>query len=418
MKRRDFLKTAAAVAAPLVISRHVLSAPGQPGANDRIRMAGIGIGGRGSGVLGEFLGQPDVQCVAICDARADRRERVKKMVDSRYGNEDCVVNRDFRELLARDDLDAVLITTGSNNHAMLSMYAARAGKDVYCEKPCTKTIAESLALAETFRRTGRVYQGGMQRRNVPNFELAIALARTGKLGKLHTVHAHPGGMATRTSGWPTPQPEPPKEEVDWDLFLGTAAWRPFSRGLLNSGFEKGGGLVGGGVLEWGSHCVDMCQWANNADDTVPVEYYPIGADGRAGALYANGVKLVLRHDNWLPLGSCPVRFEGDAGWVETGDSGKFGVSSQSLLASGVSGELPGQPHVSHVRDFLNCIKSRGNPRVNADVACQSHIACHAANIAIFLGRKLAYDPKNNEFLDDEPANRLRGEAAREPWRTY
>ena len=130
------------------------------------------------------------------------------------------------------------------------------------------------------------------------------------------------------------------------------------------------------------------------------------------------MKLVLRHDDWLPLGSCPVRFEGDAGWVETGDSGKFGVSSQALLASGVSGELPGQPHVSNVRDFLNCVKSRGQPRVGADVACQSHIACHAVNIAIFLGRKLVYDPKKNEFLDDEQANRLRGEAAREPWRTY
>ena len=417
MKRRDFLKAATAVTAPLVIPRHVLSAPGQPGANDRIHLAGIGIGGRGSGVLGEFLSQPDVRCVAVCDARADRRTRTKNMVDTRYGNNDCVEYRDFRELLARDDLDAVLITTGSNNHAMLSIYAARAGKDVYCEKPCTKTIAESLALAETFRRTARVYQGGMQRRNVPNFELAIALARTGRLGRLRAVNAHPGGMGTHTSGWSTPEPAPPREEVDWDLFLGTAAWRPFSRGLLNSGFEKGGGLVGGGVLEWGSHCVDMCQWANNADDTVPIEYYPI-VDGQAGGLYANGVKLVLRNDGWLPLGSCPVRFEGDAGWVETGDSGKFGVSSQALLASGLSGELPGQPHVSHVRDFLNCVKSRGKPRVNADVACQSHIACHAANIAIFLDRRLAYDPKKNEFLNDEQANRLRAEAAREPWRTY
>ena len=417
MKRRDFLKAATAVTAPLVIPRHVLSAPGQPGANDRIHLAGIGIGGRGSGVLGEFLSQPDVRCVAVCDARADRRTRTKNMVDTRYGNKDCVEYRDFRELLARDDLDAVLITTGSNNHAMLSIYAARAGKDVYCEKPCTKTIAESLALAETFRRTARVYQGGMQRRNVPNFELAIALARTGRLGRLRAVHAHPGGMGTHTSGWSTPEPAPPREEVDWDLFLGTAAWRPFSRGLLNSGFEKGGGLVGGGVLEWGSHCVDMCQWANNADDTVPIEYYPI-VDGQAGGLYANGVKLVLRNDGWLPLGSCPVRFEGDAGWVETGDSGKFGVSSQALLASGLSGELPGQPHVSHVRDFLNCVKSRGKPRVNAAVACQPHIACHAANIAIFLDRRLAYDPKKNEFLNDEQANRLRAEAAREPWRTY
>ena len=150
----------------------------------------------------------------------------RKWSTARYGNHDCKVYRDFRELLAREDLDAVLITTGSNNHAMLSMYAARAGKDIYCEKPCTKTIAESLALAETIRRTGRVFQGGMQRRNVPNFESAIALARTGKLGKLQAVHAHPGGMGPQTSGWPTPEPEPPKEEVDWDLF---SARRPGGR---------------------------------------------------------------------------------------------------------------------------------------------------------------------------------------------
>lgn len=419
LSRRRFLKTAiplgAVMAAPHVVPGLALGMDRAVPPSEKIVLAGIGIGGRGSGVLSEFLGQADVRCVAVCDARADRRERTKKMVDDRYGNQECVMYRDFRELLARDDIDAVLITTGSNCHAFLSIYAARAGKDVYCEKPCTKTIADSLALAETFRRTGRVFQGGMQRRNVPNFELAVELARSGKLGKLHTVHAHPGGLGTATSGWPTPQPDPPKEEVDWDLFLGTAAWRPFSRGLLNSGFEKGGGMVGGGVLEWGSHCVDLCQWANNADDTVPIEYFP-RENQRATARYANGVQLVMRNDDWLGLGSCPVRFEGDTGWVETGDSGKFGVSSQALLASGPSGRSGGQPHISHVRDFLNCVKSRGRPRVNADVACQSHIACHAANIAIFLNRKLAYDPKKNEFLGDEEANRLRSEAARDPWR--
>lgn len=422
LSRRRFLKSAiqagAVISVPQLVPGLARGMAGTVAPSEQLVMAGIGIGGRGSGVLGEFLGQPDVRCVAICDARADRRDRVKKMVDDRYGNQDCLLYRDFRELLARDDLDAVLITTGSNNHAMLSMYAARAGKDVYCEKPCTKNIAESLSLAETFRRTGRVFQGGMQRRNVRNFELAVELARNGKLGKLRAVHAHPGGMGTRTSGWSPAEPAPSTDEIDWDLFLGTAAWRPFSPRLLNSGFEKGGGMVGGGVLEWGSHCIDLCQWANDADDTVPIEYSPKQEDGRATARYANDVRLIIREDDWLPLGSCPVRFEGDAGWVETGDSGKFGVSSQSLLASSASGEIGGQPHVSHVRDFLNCIKSRGKTRVNADVACQSHIACHAANIALFLDRKLDYDPEKNEFLGDEQANRLRAEAAREPWRTY
>jgi hypothetical protein len=413
--RRQFLKTAArsgaAILAPQVISAGVLGAAPP---SEKIVLAGVGIGGRGSGVLGQFLGQADVRCVAVCDVRADRRERVKQMVDDRYGNRDCAAYRDFRELYARDDIDAVLITTGSNWHAMLSIYAAKAGKDVYCEKPCTKTIAESLALAETFRRAGRVFQGGMQRRSVSNFQHAVEMARFGKLGKLQVVHAHPGGMGTRMSTWPGPDTEPPKDEVDWDLYLGPAAWRPYNRGLLNSGFEKGGGMVGGGVLEWGSHCVDLCQWANDTDDTVPVEYSPI-ENGRATARYANGVQLVMREDEWLPLGSCPVRFEGDAGWVETGDSGKLALSSQALLAGGRSNRLAGPPS-SHVRDFLNCVRSRGRTRVSADVACQSHISCHAANIAIFLGRKVAYDPTKNEFLHDEEADRLRSEALRDPWR--
>jgi predicted dehydrogenase len=308
-----------------------------------------------------------------------------------------------------------LITTGSNWHALLSIYTAKAGKDVYCEKPCSKTITESLALAETFRRTGRVFQGGMQRRNLPHVEFAVELARRGKLGKLQAVHAHPGGLGVGTSGWATPQPEPPKEEVDWDLYLGPAAWRPFSRGLLGSGFEKGGGMVGGGCLEWGSHCVDLCQWANSADQTAPVEYNPV-ENGQATARYANDVKLVLRNDGWLPLGSCPVRFEGATGWVETGDSGKLALSSPTLLEGRQVAEISGYPATFHVREFLDCVKTRGRTRVNAEVACQSHIACHAANIAIFLGRKLRYDPAKNEFLGDDEANRLRGEAIREPWR--
>jgi len=420
VSRRQFLRLAAGAglagsAIPYLVPGRALGKDGAILPSERIVLAGIGIGGRGSYVLSCFLREPDVQCVAVCDVRADRRQRVKQMVDSHYGNKDCAEYRDFRELLARQDIDAVLITTGSNWHALLSIYSAKAGKDVYCEKPCTKTIMESIALAEVFRRTGRIFQGGMQRRNLPHVQFAVRLAQEGKLGKLHTLYAHPGGLGTGSSGWAPPEPEPPKDQVDWDMFLGPAAWRPFNKGFLNSGFEKGGGMVGGGCLEWGSHCVDLCQWANRADDTAPVEYYPIDEEGHAKARYANGVMLVLRNDGWLPLGSCPVRFEGDAGWVETGDSAKLALSSPALLAGQKIPEIPGYPATFHVREFINCVKTRSQPKVNAQVAAQSHIACHAANIAIFLGRKLRYDPVKNEFLGDDEANRLRGEAIREPW---
>ncbi len=418
--RRRFLRTAfqagAALMAPRVIPGAALGMDEAVAPSERIVVGGIGIGNRGTYDLGCFLPQPDVQFVAVCDIKAARRTAVKAMVDQRYGNTDCDMYRDFRDLLARPDIDAVLIATGPNWHGTASMYAARAGKDIYCEKPCTKNIAESLILAETMRRTGRVFQAGTQRRNLPHFAFACELARTGRLGKLKAVHAHPGGMGTSTSGWATPEQEPPKEEIDWDLYLGPAAWRPFNRRHLNGfNFEKGGGLVGGGVLEWGSHCVDLCQWAAGTDGTAPVEYHP-PENGRVVARYADGVELVIRGDGWLPLGSCPVRFEGETGWVEAGDSGKLVLSSPALLAGRKVEEIGGYPATFHVRDFLDCVKTRNQPRANAGAACYSHIACHAANIAIFLDRPVQFDPVNHEFPADEQANRLRSEALRAPWR--
>jgi predicted dehydrogenase len=418
--RRCFLKRAAQLGACLALPQFVpASARGKDGAvapSDQILLGGIGIGNRGSYDLGCFLQQPDARFLAVCDVKAERRRSVKNTIDAKNGNKECKTYRDLRELLDRSDLDAVLIATGPNWHATASILAANAGKDVYCEKPCTKNIAQSLALAETFRRTARVFQAGTQRRNLPHVAFAVELAQRGKLGKLLAVHAHPAGMGASTSGWAPAQPEPPKEEIDWDLYLGPAAWRPFNRQLLDGfNFEKGGGLVGGGVLEWGSHCIDLCQWANQADQTAPVEYNP-PEKGQLIARYANGVKLVVRNDGWLPLGSCPVRFEGESGWVETGDSGKLIVSSPALLAGRKVAEIGGYPATFHVRDFLDCVKSRGRPRCDADVACHSHIACHACNITIFLDRKLAYDPQKNEFPGDSEANRLRSEALRDPWR--
>lgn len=402
------------VAAPCFIPGRALGLDGAVAPSERIVLGAIGIGSRGAYVLDCFVHEPGVQFVAICDVKASRRQSVKKMADTLYGNQDCATYRDLHELLARPDIDAVLIATGPNWHATASILAAKAGKDVYCEKPCTKNIAQSLALAQTFRRTGRVFQAGTQRRSLPNFAFAVELARRGKLGKLQTLHAHPGGLGTSSSGWFAAEPEPSKEDVDWNRYLGPAAWRPFNRRLLDGfNFEKGGGLVGGGCLEWGSHCVDICQWANDADNTAPVEYWPEGKE--LHARYANGVKLVMRNDGWLPLGSCPVRFEGDTGWVETGDNAEVAVQPAELLDRSRP-KIPGYPANFHVRNFLGCVRSRGETRANADVACWSHIACHAANIALFLGRKVTYDPKTHEFPGDEEANRLRSEALREPWR--
>ncbi|MCH2115111.1 MAG: Gfo/Idh/MocA family oxidoreductase [Pirellulales bacterium] len=417
--RRRFLKTAVhastALAVPQFISGSALGYGEAIAASDRVVVGGIGIGNRGTYDLGCFLQQEDVQFVAVCDVKQTARSRAKATIDEKYGTKDCQTYRDLRVLLSRDDIDAVLIATGPNWHATAATMAAKAGKDVYCEKPSTKNITQSLDLAKVFRRTGRIFQAGTQRRNLPHFEFACELARTGKLGKLRTVYAHPAGMSTVSSGWATPEPEPAKENVDWDLYLGPAAWRPFNKQHLDGfNFEKGGGMVGGGVLEWGSHCVDLCQWAAGADTTAPVKYHP-PQDGRLEAFYEDGVKLVIRGGGWMPLGSCPVRFEGDDGWIETGDSGKFVLSSPDLLAGREVEEIGGYPATFHVRDFLNCVKTRLAPRASAEVACYAHIACHAANIAIFLDRPLTYDPLKNEFVGDDQANRLRSEALRAPW---
>ena len=418
LNRRRFLKAAAQMGAllmaPQVVRGAVLGRDGGVAPSDRIVLGGIGIGGRGTYDLGCFLEEPDVQFVAVCDVKASRREAIKRKADTKYGNQDCATYHDLLELLARTDIDAVLIATGPNWHATAACLAANAGKDVYCEKPCTKNIAQSLELADTFRRTGRIFQAGTQRRSLPNFMFAIDLARRGKLGKLHTLYAHPAGLATVSSGWLPSETEPDKEQVDWDLYLGPAAWRPFNKKLLDGfNFEKGGGLTGGGCLEWGSHCVDLCQWANDADLTSPIEYEPQGNE--LHARYANGVKLVLRDNGWLPLGSCPVRFEGSTGWVETGDDGELVASNEALLI-GKKAKISGYPANLHIRNFLDCVRSRGQTRASADAACYSHITCHAANISLFLNRKVTYDPVKNEFPGDEPANRMRSEALREPWR--
>ncbi len=416
LPRRRFLKTAAQAGAIFSIPRFLPgTALGKDRAvapSERIVMGGFGIGHRGTTDLHCFFEEPDVQFIAICDTREERRQAVKGMADQRYGNKDCAMYRDLHEFLARDDIDAVLIATGDRWHTMASILAAKAGKDIYCEKPCSLTITESRALADTIDRYERVYQAGTQRRNIPNFQLAIEMVYSGKLGKLQTLHANTLYPGT-THDWLPAEPQPPKDVVDWDTWLGSCPWRPFNRRYIQGGWRGFFDFHGGGILEWGCHTVDQCQWANKADDTTPIEFVPQG--NHIHARYANGVKLVMRDTGWLGLGTCSVRYEGDEGWVETGDSGRM-ETSPSLRSEKKLFTMAGTAPNNHIRQFLNCVKTRALPASTASVVAQSHVACHAAYIAWQLGRKVTFDPVKEEFVGDAEANRMRSRAKREPWR--
>jgi predicted dehydrogenase len=404
---------------PTIIPASVLGRNGNTAPSNRIVLGGIGIGPRGREDLKAFLSQADVQFVAVADVQKSRREIVRKMVDRHYGNEDCKAHRDMREILDRSDIDAVLITTGDRWHALGSIMAAKAGKDVYSEKPCAMTLQECQELDEAILGHSRVYQAGTQRRNVDNFRFASELARSGKLGKLHTVHA--GIIAPENDQPPLPgEPEPDAEEIDWDRWLGPAPARPYNKRYVEGQWRGHEGLAAGfKILEWGSHTVDLCQWAADADGTAPIEYEADG--GTINARYASGVKLVMRlagfnnEGKWLGLGTCPVRFEGDAGWVEAGDHGKIITSDPALLAAGKPTEMTGTDPSKHIRNFLDCVKSRAKPACNSTVARYGHVACHAAAIAWKLGRKLRFDPSTAAFVGDPAADAMRSHARRAPW---
>jgi len=413
--RREFLahcaKASSVFAVPLVVPARVLGKDGAVAPSNRITLAGLGIGGRGSYVLGCFMDEPVVQFVAIADTRKDRREGVRDRTEQKYGP-GVAMYRDFREMLPRDDIDAVLIATGDRWHTPASVCAARAGKDVYCEKPCSMTIAESEALAEAFRRYGRIYQAGTQRRSVANFIFAKDLCQSGKLGRLTTVHANTLHPAT-SHDWLPGQPEPAADVIDWDLWLGPTPWRPYNEQYIQGGWRGFFDFHGGGILEWGAHTVDLCNWAGSDDKKVPVLYEPTPSG--CVATYDDGLKLVMRDQDWMGLGTCSVRYEGEGGWVETGDSGRLEFSSGALRGEQRQFDEVGTSAVSHVRNFLDSVVTRRPAHSNAEVVARSHIICHAAYIAWQLGRPLKFDPSRVEFIDDAEANRMRSRALRDPW---
>ncbi|MEC7449999.1 MAG: Gfo/Idh/MocA family oxidoreductase [Planctomycetota bacterium] len=421
--RRTFIKKAAfaTMGIPTIVPATALGRNGRVAPSERVVLGGIGIGRRGQKVLDGFFRQKDCQFVANADPQKVRRDTIKIKTDGHYGNTDCAAYDDMSEVLERDDIDAVIVTTGDRWHATASILAARAGKDIYCEKPCAMSIQECQELDDNIQQYKRVFQAGTQRRSVPNFKLAVDLARKGKLGQLKEVHA--GILQLQDYVAPLPaQPEPDPAVVNWDKWLGPAPRVPYNEAYCQGRWRNHRGLYSAWRLpEWGSHTIDLCQWAASADGTTPIEY-EAKSDSLIHAKYANGIKLVMRLSSgkgvgdWIKgLGTCPVRFVGDEGWVEAGDHLGIEASRPELLQGIPENQIRGTDPLFHVRNFLDCVKTREQPVCNSSVVRFGHMACFAAAISWKLGRKVTFDPKTESFVEDPEANRLRTYKRRAPY---
>lgn len=418
--RRKFIKDSALLAAaPMIVPSSVLGLNGKTPPSERIVLGGIGLGARGRLVLERFLVQNDVQFVAIADPQSERSGIVKRLVERKYGQKDCATYQDMGEVLSRDDIDGVIIATGDRWHTTASIYAARAGKDIYCEKPCSMNIQEAIELDDEITKHKRIFQAGTQRRNVPNFTLAGELAQSGKLGKLTAVHA--GILALREYSKRLPEePLPPVEECDWDKWVGPAPMLPYNKSYTRGRWRGHKGLYAAYYLpEWGAHTIDLCQMASGMDGQTPVEYEAIN-DTTIHAKYANGVKLVMRlagfrgEGEWIEgMGTCPVRYEGEDGWVEAGDSKKIVASDPALLDGLKDNQLAGTDPLYHVREFLDCMKSREQPACNSTVARYAHLTCFAAAASWKTGKKVTFDPKNPILPDHDEENSMQSYTRRE-----
>jgi hypothetical protein len=429
LNRRQFLQRAVlggtALAAPTILPGSVLGLNGAVPPSERIVMACMGIGSRGTYVLKWMLPEKDVQFVAICDAKRASREAVKRIIDEQYGTKDCTMHADMREFLAqRTDIDGLLIATGDRWHALAAIMAMRAGKDVYSEKPSAMTVAEGRAVVETAKRYGRVYQTGTQRLSEGNFVFCIEAALQGKLGKVHTAHAHiaPWDAAEMRHDWLPAEPEPPKDEVDWDAWLGPCPWRPYNSAYVRGGWRGHYDFHTSCIGEWGAHTFAQAQAGIGAGHLSAVEYQYVKNDSGDGMVttFPNGAKMILSRGDKHWHGSCGMRFDGPEGWASCADGyNKPEVSNPALLAEvkKVVADYTartGRP-MSHVRDFFNCVKSRRPTVADPSVMHHSMSTVHAANICMWLKRDLKFDPAKEQFIGDPEANRFLSRAMRAPW---
>ena len=425
--RRNLLKGATAVAlgAPYILSASALGAGGRPAAGERIVMGAIGVGGRGTDNMNTFLGSPEVRMVAVCDVFEDRRRRAKDTVDKRYGSAGCTAYNDFREIVTRDDIDAVCISTPDHWHVLHALEAVRAGKDVYCEKPLGLSIEQGKALRAAVRRYGRVFQFGTQERSSWSTRLAAEIVLNGWIGKVHTIKV--GTRFSRSS--PNYPPMPVPGGLDYDLWLGPAPWAPYTANRVsNSHWFHISDYALGFLAGCGIHTIDMAAWGNGTDRTGPVEVEGTGEFPRDGLCdcalawnvdlrFANGVTMNFTDGNQNPLG---VRFEGSEGWVfvkERHLGGTVDAEPKSLLRRPAGPDEIRLPvSNNHHQNFLECVKSRQDPVAPIEVAVRSDTLCHLSDIATRLRRKLKWDPVKEEFVGDAEAARMLSRPMREPWR--
>lgn len=419
LSRRTFLRggaAAAAVSAFNIVPARVL---GQNAPSNRIAMAMIGVGGMGNGNMGAFLGLDDVVVRAVCDVNTKKMEGAKKRVDDKYGNSDCQMIKDFREVCSRSDIDAVMIATPDHWHAYIGTFAARRGKDIYGEKPFTHDLLEGRALVNAVAQHGRVWQTGSWQRSSGEMRRAVELVRNGRIGKIVRVDV---GLPSGGRGKPADPTAKVPDELDWNFWLGPAPYRPF-QGVYDWDWRWVLEWGGGQMMDWIGHHADIAQWGLGRDTSGPVSfegYAPFEPEGiydspktyRYTCRYADGVEMTVADSSQVKGGTT---WYGESGeWIYV-NRGQFDASSAKLRDSKIeAGELrlrsPG-----HQRQFIDCVKNRDTTLTPAEVAHRSASIGHLGQIAMLTGRKLAWDPVKEQILSDPAASALLGRTPRGPW---
>jgi len=395
--RRGFMrKTAAAtVAVPCMVPGSALGADDSTAANDRITMAAIGVGGRGTGDMRGLMGHREVQMLAACDPVPEHRQRAKAYIDGHYGNRDCRTYHDFREIMARDDIDAVMIGTPDHWHALIGIAACKSGKDVFSEKPECLTIAEGRAMVKAARRYGRVFSGGSQR-VLGDYGDWPRRVRGGALGEIKEVFVACGGP----SGDCYLPEEPLPKGLDWEMWLGPAPYRPFHSSLIRGGFRPYRDYSGGGMTDWGAHRFGAATFAVGVHKTGPVEIIP--PDGKDVKLltfrYANGLRMYHGGTN-------NITYKGTEGELPGSDRQ-------------VAGEVDIEQYRGHggiLGDFLESVRTRQKPFRDIEIAHRACTVCHLGNIAYWLKRPLKWDPVKERIIGDPEAGRWLDRPMRRPW---